>query len=95
MTENGNQQHTKRVTSDRTTNSERQANNIKVVWGMSREHMGQRHQAQQQTLQPMPSGVEGPGQVVEGLSMTPRSFYSPLARVLSMAPRGPPDINTD
>jgi len=95
MTNTGGQQRAQCVTSDPTAD-ERQAQNAKVVWGMSRTHMGARHQAQQQTLRPMPSGVEGAGQVVEGPVMTPRRFFSPLARPSSMAPRGPPPgINTD
>ncbi|KAF3039075.1 hypothetical protein E8E11_004683 [Didymella keratinophila] len=94
MTDTGGQQRAHHVTSDHTADK-RQVQNAKVVWGISRTYMGARHQTQQQTLRPMPSSVEGPGQVVEGSVMTPRRLVSPLARPSSMAPRGPPPgINT-
>lgn len=91
MTDSGNQQHTQRdITSDRTVDDERQANNAEVVWGMSLAQMGQRHQGQQQTPAPMPSGVESSGQIFEGQPFNPSRFYSPLAPPASMAPRSPP-----
>jgi hypothetical protein len=96
MTKGDEQQNAQRVKFDRAANEERQTKNAKVVWGISRAHIGQRHQSQQQMLKPMPSGVEGPGQIVQGPSMTPHRFLSPLARHFLMAPRGPPSgINTD
>lgn len=96
MTKDDGQQKAQRVKSDRAANEERQTKNAKVVWGMSRAHIGQRHQSRQQILKPMPSGIEGPGEIVQGPSMTPHRFFSLLARHSLMAPRGPPSgINTD
>lgn len=95
MTEMVDQQPVQHVTSDRMAD-ERQAQNIKIVWGMSPSTMGYRHQAQQKTLASMPSGVESPGQIVEGPAMTPRRFFSYLARAPTLVPRGSPTgINTD
>lgn len=95
MTESG-VQRAQHVGSTREADERRQAHKTEVTWGMPREQLRQRHQAQRRTLRPMPSGVEGPGQVVEGPPMTPHRFFSPLARAPSMVPHGPPPgINTD
>lgn len=95
MTENDDQR-AQNVESSREGDARRQDHNTEVTWGMAPEQLRQRHQAQQQTLAPMPSGVEGPGQIVEGPVFTSRRFFSPLARSGTSVLRGPPPgINTD
>ncbi|KAJ4371921.1 hypothetical protein N0V86_008475 [Didymella sp. IMI 355093] len=55
----------------------RQAKNAEVTWGMSHNELHQRYVDQHLTLTRMPSGLEGSGQIVTGLSMTPPTEYMP------------------
>lgn len=96
VTGSGEQQHTQCATSDSTVAHKRQGQNVQIVWGMPRVHVGEHHKGQQRTLKRMPSDVEFPGQVIEGLAMTPHRFSSPITRVQSSVPAyPPPGVNTD
>lgn len=71
---------------------ERKVNSNELKWGLPRYEFSERHMSQQHTLLPMPSGAEGPGQIVTGTAMTP-----PVDSRLSSPPsscRPPPGIDT-
>lgn len=63
----------------------------KVIWGVSRGELSKRYLNQQRTLLPMPSGIEGPSQVIYGPPITPLSSqFSTFIGSLPPLPRGPP-----
>lgn len=75
----------------RQAEDECQARNTELKWRLSREKLSNHYLSQQRTLLPMPSGVEGPGQIITGPPMTPPvGFSSPFTHSLRSAPRGPP-----
>jgi hypothetical protein len=70
---------------------QRQAKNAEVTWGMSPDELHQRYVGHQLTLAPMPSGLEGSGQIVTGLPLTPPIEYMPTHTHATVpAPYGPP-----
>ncbi|KAF2623530.1 hypothetical protein BU25DRAFT_477949 [Macroventuria anomochaeta] len=79
------------VKATRKAEHERQARKTEYIWDLPHEELTKRYLGQQRTLLQMPSGVEGPGQVITGPPMTPPVGYSsPFACLLGSVPRGPP-----
>lgn len=96
MTESRGQQQAQNFKAIRKVDDERQAKNVEIIWGMGRDELRQRYLGQQRTLAPMPSGIEGPGQIITGPLMTPPAvFSSPFVPPHGFAPHGPPpDVDT-
>ncbi|KAF3037089.1 hypothetical protein E8E12_005135 [Didymella heteroderae] len=96
ITGHGDQQYAQRVTSDRPTDYERLAESAEGVWGKFQANMHERHQGQQQTLVPMPSGIEGLCQVVTGSPVAPPTLFFPTsARAPPLGLNGNEDPATD
>ncbi|KAJ4992421.1 hypothetical protein SVAN01_02130 [Stagonosporopsis vannaccii] len=73
---------------------DRMVHSNELMWGLSRDELSERYMSQQRVLMPMPSGVEGPGQIItRPLKTPPIVSSSPFPQELSF--RGtPPGIDT-
>ncbi|KAH6629230.1 hypothetical protein C7974DRAFT_413045 [Boeremia exigua] len=71
-------------------------NSAEFKWGLSRDELFNRYMRQQRTLLPMPSGIEGPGQIINGPPMAPPvGRFSPFACPFGLARQEPPpDVDT-